>query len=83
VVAVKKILNKLSKDQQEYYIFLTKECFSGFSNAEDNFNVYRDAHVMHVHSSEFFWKALTVLPMISMFQRILMPPYTITSAGYC
>jgi hypothetical protein len=47
VVAVKKILNKLSKDQQEYYIFLTKECFSGFSNAEDNFNVYRDAHVMH------------------------------------
>jgi hypothetical protein len=63
VVAVKKILNKLSKDQQEYYIFLTKECFSGFSNAEDNFNVYRYAscNAWLFHSSEFFWKALTIL----------------------
>ena len=63
MVAAKKVLNKLSKDQQEYYIFLTKECFSGFSNAEDNFNVYRYAscNAWLFHSSEFFWKALTIL----------------------
>jgi hypothetical protein len=59
----KKLLNKLSKDQQEYYTFLAKECFSGFSNAEDNFHIYRYAscNAWLFHSSEFFWKALTIL----------------------
>lgn len=63
MVAVKKILNKLSKDQQECYTFLAKECFSGLSNAEDNFNIYRYAscNAWLVHSTEFFWKALTIL----------------------
>jgi hypothetical protein len=44
-------------------MFLAKECFSGFSNAEDNFNVYRYAscNTWLFHSSEFFWKALTIL----------------------
>jgi len=40
-MTVKRLLNKLSKAQQDYYTFLAKECFSGFSNAEDNFNIYR------------------------------------------
>lgn len=63
MATVKKLLNGLSKDQQEYYIFLAKECFSGFSNAEDNFNIYRYAscNAWLFHSSEFFWKALTIL----------------------
>ena len=62
-MAVKKLLNNLSKDQQEYYAFLVKECFSGFSNAEYNFNIYRYAscYAWLFHSSEFFWKALTIL----------------------
>lgn len=61
-LATKK-LSKLSKPQQDYYIFLAKECFAGFSNAEDNFNIYRFAscNAWLFHSSEFFWKALTVL----------------------
>jgi hypothetical protein len=60
-LAAKK-LSKLSKTQQDYYIFLAKECFAGF-DAEDNFNVYRYAacNSWLFHSSEFFWKALTVL----------------------
>jgi len=29
-------VSKLSKPQQDYYIFLANECFAGFSNAEDN-----------------------------------------------
>ena len=60
MATVKKLLNGLSKDQQEYYIFLAKECFSGFSNAEDNFNIYRYAscnawlfHYMHYRQSTF------------------------------
>jgi hypothetical protein len=59
----KRLLNKLKKDQQEYYIFLAKECFSGFSNAEYNFNVYRypSCYAWLFHSSEFFWKSLTIL----------------------
>lgn len=59
----KRLLSKLKKDQQEYYIFLVKECFSGFSNAEYNFNVYRyhSCYAWLVHSSEFFWKSLTIL----------------------
>src|SRR5919108_3079427 len=62
-MVVKKLLNKLSKDQQENYTFLAKECFSGFSNAEDNFSIYRYAscNAWLFHSSEFFWKALTIL----------------------
>ena len=62
-MVVKKLLNKLSKDQQENYTFLAKECFSGFSNAEDNFHIYRYAlcNAWLFHSSEFFWKALTIL----------------------
>jgi hypothetical protein len=62
-MTVKRLLNKLSKAQQDYYTFLAKECFSGFSNAEDNFNIYRYAssYAWLFHSSEFFWKALTVL----------------------
>jgi hypothetical protein len=60
---VKRLLNKLSKAQQDYYTFLAKECFSGFTNAEDNFKIYRYAscNAWLFHSSEFFWKALTVL----------------------
>lgn len=59
----KRLLNKLRKDQQEYYIFLVRECFAGFSNAEYNFGVYRYAscYAWLVHSSEFFWKSLTIL----------------------
>lgn len=62
-MVAKKVLDKLNKDQQEYYMFLAKECFSGFSNAEDNFNVYRYAscYAWLFHASEFFWKALTIL----------------------
>ena len=62
-MGVKKLLNKLSKDQQSYYTFLAKECLSGFSNAENNFNIYRYAscYAWLFHSSEFFWKALTIL----------------------
>jgi hypothetical protein len=62
-MAVKKLLNKLRKDQQEYYIFLAKECFSGFSNAENNFNIYRypECYTGLFQSAEFFWKALTIL----------------------
>jgi hypothetical protein len=58
-----KVLNKLSKQQQDYYIFLCKECFAGYSNAEDNFYIYRYAssNAWLFHSLEFFWKALTVL----------------------
>jgi hypothetical protein len=58
-----KKLSKISKPQQDYYIFLAKECFAGFSNAEDNFNVYRYASCYSwlFHSLEFFWKSLTVL----------------------
>src|SRR5215831_6086145 len=58
-----KKLSQLSKPQQDYYIFLSKECFAAFSNAEDNFNIYRYAscNAWLFHSSEFFWKALTVL----------------------
>jgi hypothetical protein len=60
---VTKKLSQLSGPQQDYYIFLAKECFAGFSNAEDDFNVYRYAscNAWLFHSSEFFWKALTVL----------------------
>jgi hypothetical protein len=59
----KKLLSKLSTDQQGYYIFLAKECFSGFSNAEYNFRVHRYAscYAWLVHASEFFWKSLTIL----------------------
>ena len=62
-MVVKILLNKLSKAQQEYYLFLAKECFSGFSNAEHNFHIYRYAscNAWLFHSSEFFWKALTIL----------------------
>jgi hypothetical protein len=62
-MAPKRLLSKLTTDRQEYYIFLAKECFAGFSNAEYNFNVYRDAscYAWLVHSSEFFWKSLTIL----------------------
>jgi hypothetical protein len=62
-MAPKRLLSKLSKlttDQQEYYIFLAKECFSGFNNAEYNFNVHRYASWLF-HSLEFFWKSLTIL----------------------
>jgi hypothetical protein len=62
-MTVKRLLNKLSKAQQDYYTFLAKECFSAFTNAEDNFKIYRYAscNAWLFHSSEFFWKALTVL----------------------
>jgi hypothetical protein len=62
-MATKRLLSKLTTDQQEYYIFLAKECFAGFSNAEYNFNVYRYAscYAWLVHTSEFFWKSLTIL----------------------
>jgi hypothetical protein len=62
-MTVKRLLNKLSKAQQDYYNFLAKECFSGFSNAEDSFNIYRYAscNAWLFHCSEFLWKALTVL----------------------
>jgi hypothetical protein len=60
---VSRKLSKLNKPQQDYYIFLAKECFAGFSNAEDDFNIYRyvSCNAGLFHSSEFFWKALTVL----------------------
>ena len=59
----KRLIKRLRKDQQEYYLFLVKECFSGFSNAEHNFNVYRypSCYAWLFHSSEFFWKSLTIL----------------------
>src|SRR5918994_3145367 len=59
----KRLLNNLRKDQQEYYIFLAKECFSGFRNAEYNLNVYSypSCYAWLFHSSEFFWKSLTIL----------------------
>jgi hypothetical protein len=62
-MGVKRLLNKLSRDQQDYYTFLAKEYFSGFSNAEYNFNIYRYAscYTWLFHSSEFFCKALTIL----------------------
>jgi hypothetical protein len=58
-----RLLSNLATDQQEYYIFLAKECFAAFSNAEYNFNVYRHAscYAWLMHSSEFFWKSLTIL----------------------
>ncbi|HYV52386.1 MAG TPA: hypothetical protein VE971_03745 [Candidatus Eisenbacteria bacterium] len=52
--------SQLSKPQQDYYIFLAKECFAAFSNTEDNFNIYRYASC-NAWSSELFWKALTAL----------------------
>lgn len=62
-MGVKRLLNRLTREQQDYYIFLAKECFSGFSNAENNFNIYRYAscYAWLFHSLEFFWKALTIL----------------------
>ncbi|HZD36321.1 MAG TPA: hypothetical protein VE130_14055 [Nitrososphaeraceae archaeon] len=59
----KRLLKNLRKDQQEYYIFLAKECFAGFSNAEYNYNIYRYAscYAWLFHTSEFFWKSLTIL----------------------
>lgn len=59
----KRLLNNLRKDQQEYYIFLAMECFSGFRNAEYNFNVYSypSCYAYLFRSIEFFWKSLTVL----------------------
>src|ERR687891_2975319 len=59
----KRLLNNLRKDQQEYYIFLAKECFSGFRNVEYNFNVYSypSCYAYLFRSIEFFWKSLTVL----------------------
>ena len=58
-----KELRQLSGPQQDYYIFLAKECFAGFSHAEDNFSIFRYAscNAWLFHSSEFFWKALTAL----------------------
>ena len=62
-MSIKNILGKLSRDQQDYYLFLAKECFAAFSNAEDNFNIYRYASssAWLFYSMEFFWKALTIL----------------------
>jgi hypothetical protein len=62
-VSIKNILGKLSRDQQDYYLFLAKECFAAFSSAEDNFNIYRYASssAWLFYSMEFFWKALTIL----------------------
>jgi virulence-associated protein VapD len=59
----KRLLNNLRKVEQEYYIFLAKECFSGFSNAEYNFDIYRylSCYAWLFHSSEFFWKSLIIL----------------------
>jgi hypothetical protein len=59
----KRLLKNLRKDQQEYYVFLTRECFSGFRNAEHNLKVYNffSCYVWLLHSSEFFWKSLTIL----------------------
>jgi hypothetical protein len=59
----KRLFNNLRKDQQEYYIFLVKECFSAFSSAEYSFNIYRypSCYGWLFHSSEFFWKSLIVL----------------------
>ncbi len=58
-----KKFSQLSGPQLDYYIFLAKECFAAFSNAEDNFNIYRYAscNACLFHSSQFFWKALTIL----------------------
>lgn len=59
----KRLLKNLRKDQQQYYIFLAKECFSGFRNAEYNLNIYDycSCYAWLFHSSEFFWKSLTIL----------------------
>jgi len=59
----KRLLNNLKKDQQEYYLFLVRECFSGFRNAEYNLNVYSypSCYAWLFHSLEFFWKSLTIL----------------------
>jgi hypothetical protein len=59
----KRLLNNLRKDQQEYYTFLARECFSGFRNAEHNLKVYKyfSCYAWLFHSSEFFWKSLTIL----------------------
>ena len=59
----KRLLNNLRKDQRENYIFLAKECFSEFRNAEYNFNVhsYTSCYAHLFHSMEFFWKSLIVL----------------------
>ena len=59
----KRLLNKIEKDQQEYYIFLVKECFLGFSNAGYNFGVCIVIPlVMHgLFIPQFFWKSLTIL----------------------
>jgi hypothetical protein len=59
----KRLLNNLRKNQREYYIFLAKECFSGFRNAEYNFNIYNysTCYVCLFHSMEFFWKSLIIL----------------------
>lgn len=58
----KRLLNNLKKDQQEY-LFLVRECFSGFRNAEYNLNVYSypSCYAWLFHSLEFFWKSLTIL----------------------
>jgi hypothetical protein len=62
-VSIKNILSKLSRNQQVYCLFLAKEAFAAFSNAEDNFNIYRYASgsTWLFHSLEFFWKALTIV----------------------
>jgi hypothetical protein len=60
---MKKLLKKLTGEQQEYYNFLAHECLLGFSNAEDNFNLHKfpTTSAWLFHSAEFFWKALTIL----------------------
>lgn len=59
----KRLLSGLTTDQQQYYIFLAKECFAAFSNAEYNFSIYRYAacYAWLMRSSEFFWKSLSIL----------------------
>jgi hypothetical protein len=59
----KRLLNKLRKNQKEYYLFLAKQCFSGFRNAEYNFSIYGypSCYAYLLRSMEFFWKSLTVL----------------------
>jgi hypothetical protein len=59
----KRLLNNLRNDQQEYYTFLARECFSGFRNAEHNLKVYNyySCYAWLFYSSEFFWKSLTIL----------------------
>lgn len=59
----KRLLKNLRKDQQEYYAFLIRECFSGFRNAEHNLKVYNyfSCYAWLFHSSEFFWKSLIIL----------------------